>query len=128
MSIFNYRNQSIILGLWIIVVICLFKFISSKEVASVFAGVGFIVWPVLFLIYELMNSKNKIHLAALLVFLCLSALPIFLMRVLNWGTDFSELSLVGIPMEVFHRASNGLYILMLVSSLSRYLIERKKQG
>lgn len=128
MSFWNYRNQTIILGLWIVVIICLFKFINSKEVASVFAGVGFIVWPTLFLIYELTNKKNKIHLAALLIFLCLSALPIFLMRIFNWGTNFSDLSLLGIPMEAFHRASNGLYILMLVSSLSRYLVERRKTG
>lgn len=103
-----------------------FKFIPSKEVASVAAGIGFVLWPSLFLVYEWsQRPKNKIYIFILGYFLVTSALPIFLLRILNWVEEFSSLSFLGIPAPYFHKASNFVYLTMMVAALISYFRQKK---
>lgn len=112
--------------IWIVVVTLLFKFIPSKQVASVIAGFGFVLWPALFLIFELRQSaKDKFYMIVLGAFLFANALPIFLLRILNWGTDFSELSLLGIPAPRFHSSSNFMYLVMMLTSAWLYFKNKR---
>ncbi len=114
----KYRNELGIFLLWAVCVVVFFKFIENRQVAALIAGMGFIFWPALFLYLEFRSDrKNKIHVFALSLFLVVSAIPIFLLRVLNWGVDFSTLSLFGIPAEQFHRSSNLIYLIVMVSCL-----------
>lgn len=121
----SYRNQIIVLGLWIVIVIVLFKLIQDRRAAAFSAGIGFVLWPSVFLISELLNRKSKLHVFMLTIFLLFSALPIFLLRVLNWDTSFSDLKLFGFPAAELHKYSNFLYVLMLMSAIYHYLKYRK---
>ena len=120
----NYRSQVVFLVAWVLIVMLIFKVIPDKQIASLFAGGGFIVLPTLFLVEEIRKQRNKAHIAILLIFLFFSAIPIFLLRVLNWGVDFSSINLLGISAEFLHRFANVLYMTILVSAI--YHWRRKK--
>lgn len=113
----SYKKQIGLLVLWVIAVIFIFKIISDKQMAALLAGIGFLLLPSLFLYFEFKNEKNKIHVAALLLFLFCSAIPIFLLRIFNWGVDFKSLNLLGIPAGALHLSSNFLYILVIISAI-----------
>ena len=121
-----YLYQLILLLVWIGVVVLLFKLISEKQIAAVIAGFGFILWPVLFLLYEWnQKPRNKIYIAILAIFIFANAIPIFLVRVLNWGDDFSTLSIAGIPALRFHAISNVLYLLVMTSCFFCFVKSKK---
>lgn len=125
----EYRKQFIILLVWIFAVMALFRLISDKQIAATIAGVGFLLWPTLFLATELKRSvANRVHVGLLLVFLICSALPVFFLRVLNWGVDFSTLSFVGVPAPTIHKVSNYTYMMMVASALYFWLQGRKKKS
>ena len=124
MNLRNYRVQAALLGIWILVVLALFRIISEKQTAALIAGAGFILLPLLILYFEFTGKKNKGHIAVILLFLLSSAIPIFLLRVLNWGVDFSTLSLGGIPARTLHGISNVTYLAMLASAALREWQER----
>lgn len=116
-----YRIQFLILVLWIPCVILLFKIIPEKRVAALFAGAGFLVLPILFLINEFRQKQQTGRFSKLHVFICgefllVSSLPIFLLRILNWDADFSQLSVMGIEANLLHRFSNTNYMLLLASA------------
>ena len=79
-----YLYQMEVFIVWIAVVVMLFRFTPSKQIAGAVAGFGFVLWPSLFLIFECRQSaRDKIYIAVLVAFLFLNALPIFLLRILN---------------------------------------------
>ena len=110
----TYFKQTCILVLWIPLVILLFRFISDRQMAALVAGLGFLLLPLFFFGYEL--SKNKMK-SWLVVIGCLQflifALPIFLLRVLNWGIAFNDLFFLGIPASSLHHYSNVSYFALL---------------
>lgn len=116
-----YRYELLLLAVWLPCVLTLFKVIPERRIAAVVAGTGFIVLPLLFLIMELSNKRqiglsSKVHLYICAEFLLVSALPIFLLRLLNWDREFSDLSLFGIPAPSLHGFSNLNYLVLVVST------------
>ena len=99
----------------VLAVMALFRWIENREIASVFAGSLFLLSPSLTLISEWRLHQSWKSFAAItsLIFLLLSALPIFLLRLMNWGVPFENLSLVGFSGPQLHQASNGMFFLML---------------
>ena len=122
----KYRIQLIVSVAWIFIVMALFKLIPNKQVAALFTGAGFIILPISFLISELKHAKNKLHIFILSLFLACSALPVFLLRVFNWGNEFASLDLFGIPAPLLHKYSNYFFILMLLSMVYRIIDEKKR--
>jgi hypothetical protein len=123
----NSKSLLIVLIIWIGVVGLLFAVIPDKKTASVIAGSGFVILPLLILFSEMQKSERNLSvIVASSVFFIFSALPIFLLRVLNWEKDFKELSVFGVPSEVLHRASNFLYIVMLIAVGVAFWRERNK--
>lgn len=124
----SYLNQIIILIIWVAIVGSLFTFMQEKQVAGIIAGSGFILLPTLFIYSEMKNTKKSIfHLLTLSLFVLASAFPIFFLRVLNWGVDFKELSLLGISSEQLHRTSNILYSFIFLSAAYCYVRERNRR-
>jgi hypothetical protein len=125
---FSYKNLLILQIIWIFAVILLFSTIPDKKLASIFAGAGFILIPILILISEFQKTeKNKSVIVTVLVFLLISALPIFLLRVFNWSSDFKDLSLLGISADQLHKASNVIYLIMMAVTGAAFLKERKSR-
>lgn len=114
----TYRNQLSLLVFWILCVSLFFKFIPDKKVASVCAGIGFVLWPALFLLKELKSpSPSKIYSFICIEFLLISALPIFLLRILNWESEFNQLSVFGIQASELHALSNFNYCILAIAAL-----------
>lgn len=113
----KYSYQVAALTFWLLVVGALFTLIDEKQVAGLFAGLGFIFLPGAFFVGECKSTSSPIvHRISLLCFLLFSALPIFFLRVLNWGTPFAELTLFGMSGPELHRQSNILYVIMLLTA------------
>ena len=128
MKYLTHRMQFFILAAWIPLVMTIFALIHDRAWAAIIAGVGFIFWPSLFLVLEIYNKnlRSKIHIAGCIQFLILAAIPIFLLRVLNWRINFHELSLFGINAIALHKFSNISYLVMTIAIVySSYLNKRK---
>ena len=124
--------QFLILAIWVQVVILIFKLIEDRQLAALIAGAGFILWPLVFLIHELINkdkaSRSALHTVGCLQFLLLFAAPLFLLRILNWGVSFNELNLLGVPATQLHRFSNVSYLIMTLAVVYSSYQERKKKN
>lgn len=126
----NSRSLVVALLLWIPVVGLLFATIPEKKIASLVAGVGFLILPLLVLNSEFAKAEQKSRAVILFtgVFFIFSALPIFLLRVLNWSREFSELSILGIPADYLHRSANFLYLLVVIAVSIKTFRERKAKS
>lgn len=128
----TYRVQFTILAIWVPVVILIFKMIEDRQLAAVIAGAGFIFWPLFFLSYELLKKdkvdRSNIHLIGCLQFLVLFAIPLFLLRILNWGVSFNDLNLLGVPATQLHRLSNISYLVMTLAIVYSSYRDRKTKN
>ena len=118
-SFFNNYKNLFILFAWIPLVILIFKFIHPKEVASLFAGVGFILIPI-FLLYSRRHEvrSSPFWCFSVIQFLLLFAVPIFTLRILYWGTPFQDISVNGFqPTEFLHKGANMSYLVMLLAEI-----------
>jgi hypothetical protein len=120
-----------LLLIWIPCVIFIFATITDRRVAGLVAGIGFIFIP-LFNIFNECRSKvfSKLSISRITVsvlFVSVSALPIFLFRVFNWEKSLEEISIFGlITGRDLHHLSNKLYIVMLSVYLLTNIIQMTK--
>lgn len=115
----RYRIYLLGHGAVVLTVLALFASIHEKQLAAVFAGGLFILSPLLVLTNEIRQQKLILALKSFSVwgclqFLILSALPVFLLRVTNWGVPFDQLSMLGVAGPDWHRFSNISFLLMLL--------------
>lgn len=126
-----FTLEFLILLLWIPCVIFIFKFIEDRKTAGLVAGAGFLALP-LFNIFR--ETKSKASTASRLarviasgLFFLLSAMPIFLYRVLNWDKNLEEISILGIMTgRQLHSFSNILFVTMILVYLATNIVELKK--
>lgn len=121
----TYRNQMIALLIWIPIIIVIFKIVSDRQIASLLASVGFIVIPGYFLFLEIKNDTegDTIYRNFLAVFLICFSIPILLVRILNWGEDFTKLTIVGIQATRLHTISGFAYLFLIAASVRQFIRE-----
>lgn len=112
----RYRNYIFVQLVVVAVVIGIFKVISNKQIASMFASSLFIgsALGILWNEFKHPHPLKRPSVWGTSIFLVFSALPVFLLRVLNWGVDFSEVSFMGLTGVEMHKMSNYFFILMLL--------------
>jgi len=123
------RLEIIILAVWIIIVVMLFKVIPDKQIAGLVAGIGFCLIPSYLMLKVLKQLKQEsyklvsyIRIGAIVIFLISAALPVLGLRVLHWGVDFNSLELFGIASgRQLHMWSNYAYLIMMMS----FIINKK---
>jgi hypothetical protein len=101
------------------VAIALFRFIPSKRVAAVFAGIIFISIGVLVLRFAWQQDRPflKLSLWASLIHLFATSLPLFIYRVLFFSQDFTQVSIFTVPGPIFHYYSEKVYLGLILSTL-----------
>ena len=124
-----------LLGL-IPIIIMTFKYISDRKIASLFAS-GLFFALTLTHLYKKKKTENeigfvtgKIHQiwwAGYLQFLVFFAAPIFLLRILNFETDFSELSILGVPGPILHHYSSYSYTALVFVNILMLIKIKKPQ-
>jgi hypothetical protein len=115
----------------IVVVFCVimsFKLIHPKEFASLFAGSSFVIgcFVVLYAEWLRFHHLKSLTSIATMLFLFLFAIPIFGVRLLNYGIPFDQLKVWGIPSPMMHGLSNYGFILMVLVIVFDGLVYWKK--
>jgi hypothetical protein len=107
----------------IVSVVFIFKFNSDVKLASVQAGGLFVLLPVFLGVMEWKKSgfSRKSFYLGLLQFWVFFALPILGLRLLNWDTAFSELSVLGVRGASLHQYANYSYLTMMILTLWNYI-------
>jgi uncharacterized membrane protein len=108
-----------------------FNLIPEKKIASVFAGSSFVIASIVIMLLERRHPQYKKHFTywVTLGFFLTSALPIFLLRILNWNQSFSDLNLLGISAQSWHKYSNYAFMLMLMGYfVDSYLWNRRPEN
>lgn len=100
--------------------VLIFKFVPIKYVAALLAGstfslIGFVIF------YR--SLKYKDHLSSALfwasaIFLFVFSLPMLLIRAANYDIEnFHEFSVLGLNMGLYHRLSEGFYLLFIAITI-----------
>lgn len=129
MKLSQYRIYMLIHAAIAVAVIFIFKLIDERKIAALIAGTLFIVGPsyVLWNEWRLGLALKKVTWWTTLVFLCLSALPIFLLRIIYWDQAFENISALGITGQQMHAMSSYIFILMLLGFFVDSFIERRQR-
>lgn len=103
----------------IVSVIAIFKLIPDRQNAAMIAGMLFVVLPVGMMVWEYRRAGLEYFywFVAVMQFWTLFALPIFGLRVLNWGVPFEHLSFLGISGSTLHQWSSKSYTVMMIFTL-----------
>jgi hypothetical protein len=111
----------------LIVTLC-FRFVDDKKVASVIAGLIFLVAPFYVIGREVLAGQawKRPSFWGAVIFL-LSALPIFFLRIFHWQESFENLSLFGFSGPQWHRFSNTTFLVMLLGYFADSLIVEVKK-
>ena len=97
-------------------VIFIFKFVSPRNVAALLAGSVFVTlgayilkisWP----------YRKSIILYAIGLHLFGFALPMLLMRLINWSSDFEKIKIFGLAGPQFHRVSEIFFTVLIFCTL-----------
>lgn len=112
----RFRNYLSIQAFVIVLVILSFRLIPDKKLASVLTSLLFIGSSAGIMFWEMKfkGFKKRPSFWGALGFLGLSALPVFGMRLLYWDLPFDEIQIAGITGAQMHKASNYIFILMMV--------------
>jgi hypothetical protein len=112
-----------------VAVILLFKYIDERKIAALCAGSLFILGPSFVLWNEkrLGLASKRVSWWGALVFLFVSALPIFILRLKYWNESFESISALGISGPQMHKISNYIFIGMLVTFFIDSFLEKKRQ-
>lgn len=112
----RFRNYITLEALVVVCVLLAFQFIPVKEKAALIAGTLFLLSTAFIIFYELKfpGAMKRATFWGALLFLFAGAIPIFALRVMNWGIPFDQLSLLGIPAQKLHEFSNYLFLILVV--------------
>lgn|GEM_PF-2695518 len=112
----RFRNYVTLEALVVTGVLLAFHFIPVKEKAALVAGTLFLLSTAFILAYEsrFPGFTKRATFWGALIFLLASAIPIFTLRLMNWGIPFDQLSLLGVPAAQWHQFSNYLFLILVV--------------
>lgn len=96
------------------IIILIFKIPAEKPLLSIFANAIFMIVGLITLLYR---GKGKILiLISGLQFLFTAVIPISILRILSWGKDFNNTSLLGLTGAQWHSYSNYSYLFLLLGT------------
>ena len=106
----------------------LFRSNPDKVTASYWAGALFVLIPISMMMREWIFFKflNRFWWAAVLQFWFGFALPIFVMRVIHPRESLSGMKIGFIEVDLWHKASNLSYLLLMAVTLLSWFLTRKK--
>lgn len=125
----RFRNYLSIMAFVIIGVLLSFKMIPDKKMASLLASFLFIASATGVLIYErrFPGFQKRPSFWGVLAFLVFSALPILAVRLIYWDMNFEDIEVFGITGSLMHKASNNVFIVMMVCFFADAFMETSRQ-
>lgn len=103
----------------VMAVVAVFRLIEVRLMAGAVAGLIFLALGLYIFVmgFKEPQFRRSKTFAAGCAHLFLSAIPLFLTRFLNYGLEFENVNILGLPGPLFHRVSTGIYIVLLVATL-----------
>ena len=126
MKKFGYR---LIAELFVVVLVPLiFHYIENRLYAGMVAGTVFIVLGLYVIAPGLRAARDRACFSfwAGLLHLGISALPLFITRMINASSKFEEVQVLGLPGPVFHQFSTAVYTVLLVATALDLVIAYRK--
>jgi uncharacterized membrane protein len=125
----RFRNYLSFEALVILLVILSFRVIPDKKTASMVTSFLFIGSSLGILYWETRYAdyRKRASFWGVLVFLVFSAIPVFLLRVLNWDMAFDDIQVAGITGTEMHKFSNYVFILMMICFFIDSYLERIRE-
>lgn len=124
----RYRNYLTVGLLVFLAVLAVFRLIEDRQIAGALAGALFtIVFSTIFL-FELRKPApwTRFTVYGIGLFLVSSALPILILRIVNWGEPWADVSIFGIAATELHFISSRVYVVMMICFFVDSMIEQKK--
>lgn len=118
-------------ALVIAAVMVIFRVMEDRQIAATIAGSLFVGLPLILMICEFKKEKlnHKLWFLGTLQFWVLFALPILGLRIFNWGVDFQELSIFGVPGTALHQWSSKSYMVwMIITLLTSWKVNKMKKA
>jgi hypothetical protein len=125
----RFRVYLLIHVLLIFAVTLCFRLIADRKLAALVAGSLFLITPTYVAVREARLGKPWLRPSfwGALIFLLVSALPIFCLRIFNWQESFENLSLFGFSGPQLHQMSNSIFLLMLMTFFADSLLDEVKK-
>ena len=93
-----------------------FRSFEPRQLAAILAGSGF--WVLGFTILWVQRRQRGAVFWSAFLLTFIFSLPMLLTRVWYWGHEnFSQVSVLGVPSQVFHRGSEWMYMAMVLATL-----------
>lgn len=111
-------------------VIGVFRTIPEKQVAALVAGtlfVGLGFYIVMGGFWDLAFRKSFSFVVGL-IHLLATSVPMLSVRAIYYGEEFSTLSIWGLSGPTFHRLSEGVYLLLLIGTLTDLILSLRKKS
>ncbi len=126
----RFRNYLSLEVLVIVLVTLSFRVIPDKKTASMVTSFLFIGSSLGILYWESRHAdyRKRASFWGVLVFLVFSAIPVFLLRVMNWDMNFDEIQVAGISGAQMHTAANYVFMLMMMCFFIDSYLERLRES
>jgi len=123
--LYDFVIQILLIG----AVIMLFQKSPNKIQASFWASALFVMMPLSMMSREwiLFRFSNKVWWGAVLQFWLLFAIPIMTMRILHPRVSLSEVTLGGVPINLWHQLSNISFLFLMSATLWSWWYYRQKE-
>ena len=123
----------LVLGSTVPVVVALFRWIDDRSIAATLAGLVFLGGPVIMALVKRRQSwggvADLVWWLALSQFVVFFAIPIFGLRLINWGVPFDGMTIFGVPGPQWHGFANRSFslmaLVMIASDLWRNFVVKK---
>ncbi len=106
-----------------LLVILIFRYSPNRQIAGVVAGSLFISIGA-FILYSLRLKSLRFKtftFPAALVHLFATALPLLIVRILNWGTPHADLFVWGLPAPTFHKLAEKIFMILMLCTVFDFL-------
>jgi hypothetical protein len=116
------KKLMIFLALEIVVlatVIMIFRLVPEKFVAGMVGGICFVSLGIGigFQCRRSVRLRWSATFLAAMMHLFLTSLPLMLTRMMNYGTDFSEIRVLGLSGPTFHSFSSAVYMILILATV-----------
>ncbi len=127
----TYLKRLLIFEILIVVAVpFIFKWIEPKKIAALFAGGLFVLlgFSVLNASFRFQNLRKTFFTLIGGVHLFVISIPMLSARIYFFGTDFEQIQIFGLRAPDFHKASEWVYMGLLLATLFQLIKSVRNQG
>lgn len=124
----RYRNYLSIQVFVFVGVMTSFQVIADRAIAALVASALFFLgsFTILWIEQKHPGFFKRPSFLMTAAFLFFFVIPIFLMRVLNWGQEFATIEYFGVTGKMLHETSSKFFVVMLATYFADSILEKNR--